>query len=54
MFIYWREWVKPHMTKEEARNLADEFRRILSRIREERAEMEKIAKRVDKAAKVLG
>ena len=54
MHIYWRQWTKPPLSKEEAKNLADEFRRILSRIREERAEMEKIAKRVDKAAKVLG
>lgn len=49
MYIYWRPWLKPPMTKDEARNLADEFRRLLARIREERAEMEKIAKRIDKA-----
>jgi chemotaxis regulatin CheY-phosphate phosphatase CheZ len=49
MNIYWREWIKTPLTKEEARKLADDFRHTLANIRAERVEMEKIAKRIEKA-----
>lgn len=48
MYIYWREWDKPPMNRDEARKLADEFRALLRRIVEERRELERIAKRIDR------
>lgn len=49
MHIYWKAWLRPPLTRDEAKRLADDFRRTLASIRAERAEMEKIAKRIEKA-----
>lgn len=49
MNIYWRQWLKPPMSKEDAKAFAEDIRRYMNRIRDERIEMEKVAKRIEKA-----
>lgn len=52
MYIYWREWDRREklMTREEARQMASDFRLWVNRVVEERREIEKLARRIEKAA----
>jgi hypothetical protein len=49
MHIYWKAWIKPALTKDQAEQFAADVRRMLARLREERLEMEKLARKINKA-----
>jgi cytochrome c556 len=49
MHIYWKVWTKPALTKDQAEQFAADVRRMLARLREERMEMEKLARKINKA-----